>query len=146
MWFAKARRYKLAGMKSRLQSLKLIALIALGLFLVLFLRFEWLVNASPQALQHAREAVLSVDLCTMRNAIDNYTVDRQKPPRSLDDLMEAHYLREIPVDPITRKKDWKVEFDDIVSGSTAKAYGIANVRSNSGLDGGCVSRGDIRLQ
>src|SRR5882672_10030780 len=98
-------------MRPRPRSMKLVALIAIGLFLVLFLRFEWLVNASPQALQRAREAALRTDLCMMTNAIDNYTVDRQKPPRALDDLLETHYLREIPVDSITRKKDWVVEFD-----------------------------------
>ena len=78
--------------------------------------------------------------------IDNYTVDRRKPLRSLDDLVEAGYLREIPVDPVTRKKDWVVEFDDVVLSPHSKAYGIANVRSNSGVDGGCASRRDIWLQ
>ena len=122
--------------------MKFVALIVLDLFLVL----EWPGKAETTTLQRFREAALPVDLCLMRNAIDNYTVDRQKPPRSLDDLVEAGYLREIPVDPVTRKKDWVVEFDDVVLSPHAKAYGLANVRSNSGVDGGCASRHDIWLQ
>ncbi len=35
----------------------------------------------------------------MRQAIDNYTLDKQQAPQSLDDLVDAHYLREVPVDP-----------------------------------------------
>lgn len=74
-------------------------------------------NASPQALRRVRETVLRVDLCTMRTAIRNYIADRQEPPRTLDDLVKARYLREIPVDVITRKRDWVVEFDDVDLGS-----------------------------
>jgi len=122
--------------------MKLMALIALDLFLVV----EWLGKAETTTLQRFREATLRVDLCLMRNAIDNYTVDKQKPLRSLDELLAEHYLREIPVDPVTRKKDWVVEFDDVVLSPHAEAYGIANVRSNSGVDGGCASRRDIWLQ
>jgi len=141
-WFAKARGYKLGRMKSRLQSMILVALIVLDLFLVL----ESLGKAETTTLQRAREATLSVDLCILRDAIDNYTADRQKPPRSLDDLVEAHYLREIPVDPITRKKDWILEFDDVVLSPTLKVNGISDVRSNSGKGGSCGNRHDIWLQ
>jgi len=63
--------------------MKLVALIVLDLFLVV----EWLGKAETTTLQRAREATLRVDLCVMRNAIDNYTVDKQKPLRSLDELL-----------------------------------------------------------
>src|SRR5438552_5939832 len=58
MWFAKARGYKLERMKSRLQSMILVALIVLDLFLVL----ESLGKAETTTLQRTREATLSVDL------------------------------------------------------------------------------------
>jgi general secretion pathway protein G len=45
----------------------------------------------------------------MRQAIDQYTLDKDKPPQSLQDLMNGHYLEEIPMDPFTRKKDWVLE-------------------------------------
>src|SRR5260370_37105846 len=50
----------------------------------------------------------------MRNAIQQYTLDKQAAPSSLDDLVSAKYLGTIPVDPITRAKDWKVAPEDIL--------------------------------
>ena len=37
----------------------------------------------------ANEAVLKEDLYTMRRAIDSYTVDKQKAPETLDDLVQS---------------------------------------------------------
>ena len=50
-----------------------------------------------------REAVLSRELKDMRKAIWDYTHDKGCSPSSLDDLVSAGYLREIPVDPMTKK-------------------------------------------
>src|ERR1019366_3644874 len=44
------------------------------------------------AVIHAREAVLRNDLFTMRKMIDEYTIDKQHPPSSLDELVEDGYL------------------------------------------------------
>lgn len=54
---------------------------------------------------HAHESVLKKDLQTLREAIDNCTLDRQQAPNSLEDLVDSHYIREIPVEPITRQTD-----------------------------------------
>lgn len=65
--------------------------------------------ALPQyqkTIMHARETVLRDDLFRFRSLIDQYAADKGKLPQSLDDLVTAGYLREIPVDPITEKKDW----------------------------------------
>lgn len=56
--------------------------------------------------QRAKEAVLKEDLRVLRTAIDSYTVDKQQAPQSLDELVQAGYIREIPADPITNQKDW----------------------------------------
>jgi general secretion pathway protein G len=57
----------------------------------------------------AKEAVLKEDLHTMRTAIDSYTVDKEKAPQALDDLVQAGYLKSIPIDPITSRNDtWVV--------------------------------------
>ena len=53
----------------------------------------------------AKEAVLKEDLHTMRQGIDSYTVDKEKAPQSLEDLVQAGYLKAIPVDPITSRSD-----------------------------------------
>jgi general secretion pathway protein G len=55
--------------------------------------------------QGAKEAVLKEDLHVMRTAIDSYTVDQQKAPQTLNDLVQAGYLKTMPVDPFTRRSD-----------------------------------------
>ena len=55
---------------------------------------------------HARETVLREDLFQFRKGIDQYSADKGKLPQSLDDLVTAGYIRDIPVDPITEQKDW----------------------------------------
>jgi general secretion pathway protein G len=57
------------------------------------------------SIRKAKEAVLREDLHTMRAAIDSYTADKQKAPQSLDDLVQAGYLKAIPKDPITSRTD-----------------------------------------
>src|SRR5437879_10377061 len=67
--------------------------------------------ALPQyqkTIMHARETVLHDDLFKMRSLIDQYAADKGKLPQSLEDLVTAGYLRELPIDPITDKKDWNV--------------------------------------
>jgi len=84
-----------------------------------------------QSILRSREAVLKQDLFAMRNAIDQYTLDKQRAPQSLEELVSAGYLRSIPVDPITRERDWKLEYDDVLFAPEQTAGGISNVRSNS---------------
>ena len=55
----------------------------------------------------AREAALHHDLFEFRKAIDDYYADKQKYPESLHALMQEHYLRNIPNDPITGKAGWE---------------------------------------
>ena len=50
-----------------------------------------------QQIKHARESVLRQDLFTLRTLISQYTLDKQKAPQSLEDLMQAGYLKQIPV-------------------------------------------------
>lgn len=56
-------------------------------------------------LERAQEAVLKEDLFTMREAIDNYYLDKGQYPSSLQKLVEDRYLREIPVDPVTDSRE-----------------------------------------
>lgn len=76
----------------------------------------------------ARERALRQDLITMRAIIDQYTLDKQKPPLSLDDLVTAGYLKELPTDPLTGRKDtWVVKCSNARS-----APGIVDI--DSGYD------------
>jgi general secretion pathway protein G len=91
------------------------------------------------ALRSAREAVLKEDLQVMRSAIDSYTMDKQKAPQSLDDLIQDGYLRSIPEDPITRSKEtWVTDSSDALSSVDQTDGGITDVHSGSqeqGSDG-----------
>ena len=91
------------------------------------------------AVQHAREAVLREDLQTMRMAIDSYTMDKQKAPQSLDDLVQEGYLRAIPEDPMTHSKDtWVTDTSDAMYSIDQTDPGINDVHSGSeesGSDG-----------
>lgn len=53
----------------------------------------------------AREAVLMDTLHTFRKAIDEFYADNGKYPDVLDDLSAKGYLRGVPTDPFTKKKD-----------------------------------------
>src|SRR5258708_32791404 len=83
-----------------------------------------------------REVTLKMDLRTMRQAIDQYTMDKQHPPQSLRDLVNGHYLRQIPTDPFTRKEDWVPVFGDSGIGPEQTVVGITDVHSATGQIGG----------
>jgi general secretion pathway protein G len=56
-------------------------------------------------LEHSRETILRQDLAVMRDAIDKFHGDRGRYPDSLDELVNARYLRSLPVDPVTERTD-----------------------------------------
>lgn len=96
------------------------------------------------AVIHAREAVLRDDLFTMRKLIDEYTIDKQQPPSSLDDLVTAGYLRGgIPVDPFTgSNQTWKTDMADVPISPDQSSSGIVDVHSgaeDTSLDGTAYS-------
>src|SRR5215470_12403849 len=61
------------------------------------------------SVKRSREAVLRQNLFTLRDLISQYTLDKQKAPQSLDDLVQAGYLKQIPKDPMTDQADWVTE-------------------------------------
>jgi general secretion pathway protein G len=81
--------------------------------------------------QHSKEAALKTDLKTIRDAIDNYTLDKQAAPQSVDDLQQAGYLRSVPLDPMTGAKDWVPQFDSVVLSPDQTTTGMVDVHSNS---------------
>jgi general secretion pathway protein G len=89
--------------------------------------------AYQRSIARSREAVLKTDLRVMRDAIDHYTEDKEAAPQSLEDLTnpQSQYLREIPTDPMTRAKDWHVDFGDTVMTPDQATTGIVDVHSSS---------------
>ena len=65
-----------------------------------------------KTIMQTREAVLKDDLRKMRSLIDQFAADKQRLPQSLDELVSAGYMREVPTDPFTGQKEWQQEMGD----------------------------------
>jgi general secretion pathway protein G len=82
--------------------------------------------------QKAKEAALKEDLHTMRMAVDSYTVDKEKAPQGLDDLVQAGYLKTLPIDPMTSRSDtWITSMSDTMTDINETQGGIDDVHSGS---------------
>jgi general secretion pathway protein G len=58
--------------------------------------------------QRSREEMLHVNMHAMRDAITQYTADKRRAPKSLQDLVDAGYFRELPIDPFSNSNStWK---------------------------------------
>lgn len=82
----------------------------LELMIAMFILIILLSVALPtyqRSVQYAKETVLKENLWQMRKAIDQYASDKGKYPPSIDALVEAKYLREMPVDPILERAEWE---------------------------------------
>ena len=79
----------------------------------------------------AKESVLHNNLSAMRNAIDEYSYDKQKAPQQLQDLVSDGYLRDVPKDPITGNNEWKIIMEDARQSVISTEPGIFDVRSES---------------
>ncbi|MHB0975276.1 MAG: type II secretion system protein [Thiobacillus sp.] len=86
--------------------------------------------ALPRYFKHldmSRETILKQDLAVMRDAIDKYHGDTGRYPDDLDELVSARYLRAVPVDPITERRDtWQ-----IVAPSGDAAGAMYDIRSGA---------------
>ena len=97
-----------------------------------------------RSLKRAREDVLRKNLETLNELIDEYTFDKQKAPKSLNDLVSAGYLKEkIPEDITGRNDTWVVDEDESTIRSIyQKEGGVVAVHSGSNqtaIDGSAYS-------
>src|SRR5262245_33671815 len=85
----------------------------------------------------AKEAVLKEDLYILRDVIDQHFADKGKYPSSLQDLVDAGYIRKIPVDPLTNSSDsWVIETVPAEDGEEAGGvYDIHSGAPGTALDG-----------
>ena len=63
------------------------------------------------SIRKAREDNFRHNLETLNQMIYQYTLDKQKAPKSLDELKSAGYVEKIPAD-ITGSQSWEIEEDD----------------------------------
>jgi len=92
--------------------------------------------------QRAKEAVLKTNLLAIRQSLDQFYSDKGHYPSTLEEMVDEHYLRRVPVDPFTKSTDtWELIYeevdDDFAPAETDLpedgAPGIFDVRS--GADG-----------
>ena len=82
--------------------------------------------------RNARETILKDNLHTLRRVIDQYTADKKKAPQALQDLVDAGYFKELPVDPITNSNStWQPVNDTAVTSPDQTEAGIMDVHSGA---------------
>ncbi len=86
------------------------------------------------SVDRAKEAALKTDLRLMREAIDKHRADTGRLPETLQRLVEARYLRSIPIDPITDSAaDWVVVVHP--DGATPGVYDVRSGAKGEARDG-----------
>jgi general secretion pathway protein G len=86
-----------------------------------------------RSILRTKESVLKQDLFTLRQVIDQYTLDKQKAPQTLDDIVQAGYMKQIPKDPFTNEANWTVDQEDATQAVDQQEPGIVDVHSASNL-------------
>jgi type II secretion system protein G len=89
-----------------------------------------------RTVDNAREASLKTSLNVMRDAIDKYAADKGRYPESLEEMVQLGYLRQVPEDPITGRRDsWQMlpaRADSAVPGQVADVRSGAAGRAQDG--------------
>lgn len=82
-----------------------------------------------KSIDHSKERVLRTNLATVRDAIDKYYADKGLYPDTLQILVDAEYLKNVPKDPITDS----IETWVLLPSRNNQEKGIADIRSGSDL-------------
>ena len=86
-----------------------------------------------QSILRAREAVLKDNLLTMRGLVQQFTLDKQRAPQSLQDLVSSGYLRDIPADITGSRETWVEVQEEVLLSVDQTQPGIVDVHSGSEL-------------
>ena len=120
-----ARRFKAERSTGFTLLEMMIVIVIMGVLLAIALPIY------NQSIVKSRESVLRQDLFTLRSLISQYTLDKQKAPQSLDDLVQAGYIKIIPKDPMTNEVNWEVVQEEVLLSVDQQDPGISDVHSAS---------------
>jgi general secretion pathway protein G len=93
------------------------------------------------SLKKARETVLRTDLYEFRKLIGQYYNDKGKYPTSLKALVDDGYLRQVPIDPVTRSTETWVEvreqpkYEEMQPGDELGVVDIQSGSEEKAIDG-----------
>jgi general secretion pathway protein G len=119
-----ARRYTGRWSQAGFTLLELITVVAVVSILaaIALPNYKW-------AIIQSKEAVLKEDLYRFRDLIDQHYADKGTYPASLEALVEAGYLRKIPLDPMTQQADWELVPAESDPDNPEEQPGIYDVKS-----------------
>ena len=84
-----------------------------------------------QSVLRAKETVLKENLFVLRQTIEQFTLDKQRPPSALDELVTSGYLRSMPPDITGSPDTWQTDYSDLLISPEQTASGISDVHSGS---------------
>lgn len=110
-------------------------MVAIAVMIILLAAAMPIYSVSIRA---ASENNFKRSLETLNQEIFQYTLDKQKAPKSLDDLKAAGYISRVP-DDITGTPDWQTEEDETTILSLQQTdggvYGVKSASSRIGSNG-----------
>lgn len=81
-------------------------------------------------IEEGKEIALRQNLSVIRKSIDQYYSDQGEYADKLNQLVEKHYLRAIPLDPIAEKHEWDIVKEKQIGG----IYDIKSTSQQIGSD------------
>jgi len=87
-----------------------------------------------RSIDKSKETVLKANLVGTRDALDKFHADTGKYPQQLSELVEKHYLRTLPWDPIAESSEKWVVIPP-ADGQEGGVYNITSGAEGAGSDG-----------